>query len=149
MLAPYRGLVSRAYQRAIESIDMDSGLRRSLKSHERVPRFIDNLSDEFTKLAAHRLKVGKALPAERHLESLVKDFTEVFIKGIQNKAEQSYESDIKAAMRKQAQDSMADLENTISGNASGDYADVLKEGGVTSLDSRDYDGEEENRATAR
>ncbi len=149
MLAPYRGLVSRAYQHAIDSIDMDSGLRRALKSHERVPRFIDNLSDEFTKLASHRLKVGKPLPADKHLESLVKDFTLVFIKGIQNKAEQSYESEIKRAMRKQAQDSMADLENTIAGNASGDYADVLKEGGVTSLDSRDYDGEEENRSTAR
>ena len=148
MIAPYRGLVSRAYEQAIEFIDMDAGLRRSLKSHERVPRFIDNLSDEFTKLAAHRLKAGKALPADKHLKSIVKDFTEIFVKGIQNKAEQSYESELRAAMRKQKQDAENDLEKTIAGNASGDYADVLKEGGVTSLDSRDYNGEEENRPTA-
>ena len=148
MIAPYRGLVTRAYARAIESIDMDAGLRKSLKSNERVPQFIDNLSGEFTKLAAHRLKVGKALPADKHLESLVRDFTEVFVKGIQNKAEQTYESEIRSMMRKQAEDSRNDLENTVAGKASGDYADVLKEGGVKSLDSRDYDGEE-NRTTAR
>jgi|JI10StandDraft_1071094.scaffolds.fasta_scaffold02886_20 hypothetical protein len=149
MIAPYRGLVSRAYQRAIESIDMDSSLRRSLKSHERVPRFIDNLSDEFTKLAAHRLKVGKALPADRHLESLVRDFTEMFVHGIKTKADMAYESEIKASMRKQMEDNRRDLENTIEGNASGDYADVLKDGGVKTLDSRDNYGEEKNGATAR
>lgn len=148
MLYPYRGLVTRAYQKALGQLDLDAGLRKALKSHDRVPKFIDNLSDEFTKLAAQRLSIGKPLPAERHLESMVKDFTEMFVKGIQANAEARYESEIKASMRKAEADHRRDLENTIDGNATGDYADVLKEGGVTSLDSRDHDGEEETRTTA-
>lgn len=153
MLAPYRGLVTRAYQRALRELDIDAGLRQALKAHERVPKFIDCLSDEFTKLASHRLKIGKPLPADRHLESMVKDITEIFIKGVQAKASQSYESEITRAMRKQETDRLRDLDSTIDGKASGDYADVISEGGVTTLDSRDYDGEgeneKENRASSR
>jgi len=138
VLAPYSGLVTRAYQKALLSIDIDSDLRRALKSHERVPKFIANLSEEFTKLAAHRIKIGKPLPSDKHLESLVQDFTHVFIAGIKNDAEKRYESDIKKMLRKSEQDSRDDLESTIAGNASGDYADLIEEGGITSLDSRDY-----------
>ena len=149
MLAPYRGLVTRAYQKALLKLDIDSDLRRALKSHERVPKFIDNLSEEFTKLASSRLKIGKQLPAEKHLEAIVVDFTTVFVQGIQNQAEKRYESDIQKMLRKAEEDNRRDLEQTIDGNASGDYADVLDEGGVTSLDSRDvYGKEEKNRSTA-
>jgi hypothetical protein len=73
----------------------------------------------------------------------------MFVHGIKTKADMAYESEIKASMRKQMEDNRRDLENTIEGNASGDYADVLKDGGVKTLDSRDNYGEEKNGATAR
>lgn len=148
MLAPYRGLVCRAYIEAVNACPfIDAGLRSALKAHERAPSFIDGLSNEFEKLAALRLKKGKRLPDDKHLKELVRDFTYGFIQAIQQKARQDYESDITKVMREQVIANQRDLDATIEGTPKGDYADLIEEGGIKSLDERDQDGKEQGWAS--
>lgn len=63
------------YRETVAKHPMDAELRRALKAHERVPRFLDNLEREFAKIPFHvtRETVAQA----------VKDLTLVFISAVQ------------------------------------------------------------------
>lgn len=140
---PYRGLVNRAYLEAVNSMsDIDADLKRALRAHERVPDFITRLAFEFEKIAALRLRSGKPLPADKHLKAVVKDFAEVFVKGIQEDAKRRHESQVQKTIREAIRSDAEALDKTASGIPTGDYADLIEEAGITSIDSRDVYGEE-------
>lgn len=134
----YRTLVRTTYDEAVKlHATAPSDLKVALKSHERVPQFIDNLAMEFTKVADLRSKKAQALPAVKHLKEIVYDMTDVFISGLIQENERMRESEIKKAQRLIEKQNKENLDAASTGNFKGDYADIAKEAGLTTDDSRD------------
>lgn len=71
--------------------DIPSELKRALKSHERVPLFVDNLTREINKIpeARAKAKIRRAFKMDRmKLKNIVYDLTDIFINNVKAMAEQ-------------------------------------------------------------
>lgn len=133
----YRDLVLKSYQEAVQlHPTANSDLKRALKSHERVPLFINNLCKEIEKAQEYRLRTKKKKYLESTIKSLVYDMTNVFISGIEMEAKQRYESDMQKMIREQEARAKQDLESSASGKLTGEYADLANEAGLTMTDER-------------
>lgn len=73
--------------------DMPDDLRASLKAHERVPLFIDNLAREILKVerSDHRFK-GKPLTRDE-IMGIVSDFTKTFIDSVKRQRDEAIMSE--------------------------------------------------------
>lgn len=133
----YFELVKKTYQEAIalnSKIPLD--LRVALKSHEKIPQFFKNIALEIEKAQADRLAKGGKPFADQTIKSLIYDVTDIFIAGIKAEADSRAQSEIERLAKKAEADKKADLEATVAGQAKGDYADAMKEGGVIMPEDR-------------
>lgn len=121
----YKKFCASAYQRYVDSLDIPIDLRTGLKTSERVPMFINNLSLELDKIQADRIRTGKPIFSDHAIEAVIKDMTEVFISGIKIKAQQMYESDIAKSIREAKADEQKAMEQTSEGVISGDYKEFI------------------------
>lgn len=85
-----RTLCLRTYQDYVRTASIPNELRRSLRAHERVPRFIDNLADQFKRLT---FEVKKET-----IEHAVRDMTRLFVANVQRQAEEKSFSSLKRSM---------------------------------------------------
>lgn len=132
----YLELVKKTYQEAIALKQMPSDLRTALKYHERMPLMFKNLALELDKLQTSRILKKKKPFAEKIIKDVIYDMVDIFISGVELEAKSRYESDMaKLAAQAEAQKAK-DLDATASGNVSGEYQEIFKEGGVTSTDDR-------------
>lgn len=97
------------YKQIVESEPMNEDLRRSLRAHERVPLFIDNLTRELEKLGGTNLK-------KETIEQAVGDLTRFFINACQTSRDQKMLStmarlslEAKIAERKRLRDEAQNL----------------------------------------
>ncbi len=91
-------LVRKTYRAYIETMPIPTELKRSLRTHERVPRFIDNMAAEFQKLT---------FDVKREtIISAVEDMTRIFVLALQTSAEQKALSPIAKAMIKKREADM-------------------------------------------
>lgn len=133
----YLELVRKTYQEAIAlNRNISSDLRIALKSHERMPLLFQNLATELEKVQALQLSKGKPPVSEKTMKSLIYDVTDMFISGVEAEAKSRYESDAQKMLKAQALQAQKDIENTASGNVSGDFEEIFEEGGVISTDER-------------
>lgn len=86
-------LCRRTYRDAIEAMELNGDLKRALKTHERVPAFIDNLAKEFT--SAKGLKIKRD-----EVEKAVVDLTRWFVSAVTRHAEEKAMSQIARSMIK-------------------------------------------------
>lgn len=132
----YLELVKKTYQEAIALKQMPSDLRTALKYHERMPLMFKNLALELDKLQTTRILKKKKPFAEKIIKDVIYDMVDIFISGVELEAKSRYESDMaKLAAQAEAQKAK-DLDATASGNVSGEYQEIFKEGGVTATDDR-------------
>lgn len=77
-------------------------LRSALKTHERVPVFVDNLCKEIAKFD----RLPKKIKIDRmKLKKLVYDMTDMFCLAVKSEADNRYKSDIeKAIMRRDSEE---------------------------------------------
>lgn len=138
----YKAFVRKHYQNAIEKNTWaNRELIASLRHHERVPSFIDNLAVQLKKAQEFRIKSGKPPFKIETIAWSVNEMTEVFLRGIESKANQRAESEIAKYQRKHAMDEANDIEQTLAGNPSGDYADLDIEIGETQeISLEDHNG---------
>jgi hypothetical protein len=80
----------KTYQDYLKRAEIPSELRRSLKSHERVPAFIDNLSGELGRL---QFKISRET-----LQKCIEDMCELFIRLVQRRADEQAMSPLARAM---------------------------------------------------
>lgn len=113
---------------------INSELKLALKSHERVPTFVDALAKEVEQVQNVMLSTGKEKIKEDTIKHLVYDLTNLFITGIEKQAEIRQESDVKRMLREQAVSYAKDLDESADGNLKGDFADIFAEGVVESKD---------------
>lgn len=90
-------IISDYQERVALKGDIPSELKRALKTHERVPLFIDNLVAQINRFPKNRVRGGKLVPYQldrNKLKMLVYSMTDIFIQGVQNTAESRYRSDL-------------------------------------------------------
>lgn len=124
------------YQEAIALKQMPSDLRLALKSQERMPLFLENLAKELEIIQADRLKKNKKLYQEKTIKDTIYDFVDIFISTVESEAQNRMKSDVQKMIDKQKEDERKDLEKTASGQVSGDYEEIFKEGGITTTEDR-------------
>lgn len=134
----YLELVRKTYQEAIAlNRNINSDLRAALKSHERMPLLFQNLALELEKVQALQLSKGKPPVTEKTMKSLIYDVTDMFISGVEAEAKARYESDAQRVLKAKQEQAQNDIENTASGNVSGEFQSIFEEGGVISTQERD------------
>lgn len=116
---------------------INSELKLALKSHERVPTFVDALAKEVEQVQNVMLSTGKEKIKDDTIKHLVYDLTNLFITGIEKQAELRQESDVKRMLREQAVSYKKDLDESADGNLKGDFADIFAEGVIESSDRKE------------
>jgi hypothetical protein len=115
-------LVKTDYQEAVRMLpSVDAELKRSLKSHERVPKFLENLSREISRLPNH------LRPDRARIKKIVYDMTELFVHNVKRQADEMAMSDARKQAEIAAAQAKKDLDMTANGTPVGDYAEVLKD----------------------
>lgn len=133
----YFELIKKTYQEAValnSKIPLD--LRTALKSHEKIPLFFKNIAEQLEKAQDDRIKKGQKPFQESTVKSFIYDVTEMFILGVKAEADARAQSEIDRLAAKAEADRKKDLESTVAGKAQGDYADLIKEGGVKIVNER-------------
>lgn len=83
------------YHEAVRLADAPSDLKDALKSHERVPVFVDNLADQFRQIQEKRLKPIE----EKHIREIVYEMTDLFIASVKAQAEERYQTQAQKTLR--------------------------------------------------
>lgn len=123
----YKNKVIGWYQEAVTLKQIDSDLKSALRTQERVPQFIINLSSEFQKVQDYRLKKGKPMVDENTLRETVYDFVDVFIAGLVKSKELEQESMLKKLVREREIQDQKDLEATAQGKKQGIFEEIEME----------------------
>lgn len=89
-MSDVRELCRKTYREYIETQPIPTELRRALRTHERVPNFIDNLSREI-----HKVHTGVK---RETIIKMVEDMTKFFVIAVTQSAEEKAMSPIKKAM---------------------------------------------------
>lgn len=131
----YHKLIKESYIEAIaldQTIPLD--LRSALRSHERMPLFLDNLAKQLAGAQANRIKSNKDALHEAQIKSIVYDFTKIFIDGVKREAENRYKSDVKKQLEMAQAQMLKDLDATASGKISGEYQEIFSDGVTATTD---------------
>jgi hypothetical protein len=114
------------YQKAVHESHADYELKAALRTHERIPKFIESMYMEFNKIIQQRQKQCKKPLRLETFSSHVKDLTLLFIKGIKHQAITTAE---KYRLENQKQ-KIKDLEEVDSGNVSkgNQFNEILEQG---------------------
>lgn len=83
-----REMVVADYQERVALCSVPEDLKRSLKAHERVPQFVDNLVNEINRFPT-KIKVDRV-----KLKYLVHQMTDIFILAVKTTAENKFKSEI-------------------------------------------------------
>lgn len=106
-------------------------LKHSLKSNERVPQFVDQVALEIQQVQDVMLAKGADKIKDETIKGLVYDLTNMFIMGVEKRATDMQMSDAQKMLIRQQQSYQKDLETM-----GGDFADLIKEGGVKFVEDR-------------
>lgn len=110
----------------VERQEIDGELKRSMRQHTTVNRFVDNVAKE--------LDVAMKLVAQRRgrqlnyltVKNMVEDFARVLLTQIKTICDRRSESDLARIARERELQNQKDLEATVSGTPSGEYAENIK-----------------------
>lgn len=94
--------------------DIPSEFKKSLKTHERIPVFVDNLAKEIGKIPDARRKNGQPLRWKldrRKLKDLVYSMTDLFISSALKHCEDRHKSDLQKALEKEQAEKFKGLNN--------------------------------------
>ena len=100
-MSDIRELCRKIYRETVEAADINTELKRSLRTHERVPVFIDNLAAQFKGL---RFTVKRD-----SIEKAVRDLTWWVIKAAERKAHENLMSDMEKLMIKAKEQAKEDF----------------------------------------
>ncbi len=124
-----RHIIINDYQEAISLLPgIPTELRKGLRTHERVPKFIDNLVREISTLPP-QLK-----PDRLKIKRIVYDITNMFVVNARRHVEEQQMSELaKLAEKKKAQDAQ-DLAATAEGKPQGEYEELAQENVISGED---------------
>ncbi len=112
MRAEVRKICLEAYQSYVRNMPFPNELKRALKAHERVPAFIDNLAEQFSKPG---LKISRDT-----MVSAVHDLTNLFVSCVGRQAEERLTSPLAKAVKLAEIDRKKEIDRQV---------DLINEGG--------------------
>jgi hypothetical protein len=114
-----RHLITCDYQEAVSLLPgVPTELRKALKTHQRVPVFIDNLTKQIAALPKH------LRPDRLKLKRVVYDMTNLFVMNVKRQAEERHMSDLAKKVALDAAQRAADLAEASKGNFQGHYGEL-------------------------
>ncbi len=114
-----RTICRRTYQKTIaDDITIPSELRRALRTHERVPRFIDNLAQELSRVP----KITK-----EEIEVAARDMTGFFLVSFVVSAEQRVLSPIEKHRRQRIIDGRKEFRESVEKMERGEFHGVVQD----------------------
>ena len=113
----------------------NSELQHALKSHERIPAYMNNITNEIKKTQDILNRRGKKLD-DLKLKQMVYMFTDFFIAGIEQIAKERYESELQRIVRQQDIAYKDALNKSASGNLTGDFKEMAKDAGLQIVEDR-------------
>lgn len=115
--------------------DIDPALRDKLLrgNHPQVQTLVQNLEREIKNAQAVLMQKRRKPADEKTVKGFVYDLTDLFCRGLQEKAKRMYESDLARLERERKEQEVKDMEATLAGKPSG----IFEEGGVIADDSRE------------
>lgn len=112
-------IVRQDYQEAVRLLPgIPDELRKGLKTNERVPLFIDNLTKEIASLPAH------IRPQRLKIKQIVYDLTNTFILNVKRQADEKHLSDIAKTAILEKEQARLDLEATVAGKSQGEWEEM-------------------------
>lgn len=113
------------YKAVKENIDCPSDLRSALlKKHPNVENYLILLTKEITKVQEHGIKKRGRPYAQKYIEDVVKDMTNIFIKRLKFEAQKMYESDIVRLERERKIQEQKDMDATVDGKPQGIFEEM-------------------------
>lgn len=131
-------MIRQDYQEAVRLLPgIPEELRASLKTNERVPIFLDNLTNEISKLPAH------IRPQRLKIKQIVYEITNTFVLNVKRAADEKHLSDIAKNAKIAENQARLDLEATASGHSQGEYEDL----GIQAVDRNGGTNDRGSKAT--
>ena len=116
-----RSLILQAYREAVALAPCPEELKRSLATHERTPKFLDNLERELAVLPAR-------FRDPMTIRSAVYDLTNLFIRNVDRQAQERYMTDVTRAAAIAARDAATkrdELADRINAGGSVDISELV------------------------
>lgn len=118
-------IVKRTFWKTVDESDCHPDLKVALRANDDLSKqFITFFSDELSSAQVEGIKRRGRGYKKASLEWLTADFTKLFLKGIEGRADARRESDIKKYLREHANDHIQDMESTLKGKKTGDYQEI-------------------------
>ncbi len=104
----------------------NADMRHAIKSHPRRQRFLENLETEFRKVRIMNIGKGKKFYKPETIRWAVKQMMGFFVSSMELEANERVASDAEKARVKSEAEDMRDIDRTLEGKPSGDYADIVQ-----------------------
>ena len=104
---------------------IDANLKSVVLRHERSRIFLENLDIEIKKINILRFKKGKPPIEDHRIKDLIYTMTDVYIGTIKSESRQRSESILAKISRQEEIKKKQDMDNTINGNPTGDFAEFI------------------------
>ena len=134
-MSALRNLVRRTFIGTVNKAEIEGELKDALKRNK--DRYIDQWTQEINKANINRKFTNKPDFKVQTVESTIAELTDNLIYICKKRAEAKVESYLSKRAKEAESARLKDLEDTVDGKPSGDYADVIDEGGVLIGDTKE------------
>jgi len=120
-------------------------LKEALRTSDRVPSFIDNLSVGIKKAQFVLLKRGRKPASMKTLKGVVEDYTELFLNGLINESNSRIESEIAKYEKEDKIRQQKEIEDASEGKMTGAFEDMGLEVPEAEQKKQELDPVDENK----
>lgn len=114
------------FSSALKESGMPSDLQRHITDHERKSMFLSNMEEQLNLVERLRLSQGKGPLKKETLEWATFEMTNTFIQTVLEHKELQAKPAIEKTKIKAEHDNLRDIESTLQGKPSGDFADIVE-----------------------
>ena len=107
-------------------MEMPGDVKSGVLSHERKEVFLTNVRKQINEIRKKRLMLGKRPLEDAEYIWIVESMTEMFVGASKLMFDERVKSDAEKTRLKKEADEIKDIESTLAGKPSGDYADIVK-----------------------
>ena len=119
-------LIRRHFVKKVNAMEMPADVKSGVLSHERKEKFLTNVEKQIMEVRKKRLALGRRPLEDPEYIWMIESMTEMFVGASTMLFEERAKSEAEKTRLKREADEIKDLENTLAGKPTGDYADIVK-----------------------
>lgn len=116
--------VIQTFNRVVSEAQVNTELKRSLRTHPKTQEFLRNITNELVKVHALRMHQGKKALKAKTIVDTIEGLTKQLILGIEMESERRYESEMQKIIREQKLQRQKDLEASSEGELTGEFEEL-------------------------